>query len=549
MAETLTMPHSNGSDIPEELFEHILWHACGRHLQPDREAKRLIAACALVCRYWARLSRRWLFHNITLRTLDDMQRFREIVDTPALRGLEPIAETVGSVYVAADSRNEPWLHLLFMLVIPELREAPFVSVEALPSGGKPWRSLHPSLPRAVPGSLMPVGELRLQDAHFPNGRTLARLLSSISLLRHLDAFNVTFGTTPSAADFFTPPFNRKMVSVASDDLQLCLWFMPFLIANTSPEESGTGGRAGRSAKATLNDDDLKLLCELLCIISGASNFDISKDESQSTSFRTRAFLVHAHLALIFSLVLQVSYFGKTDEWGSPPVAPVLQVHLASEGTRGSLQLAAAPAALPVALHVDTLVVNLREEISDDMPDICNEQFWARFAEKSLEFPHLRHVELLRGWGSESPDSARKPAFLGITDKGFESLIKAKKFVCRFVDYMDNTVHKQTDTVDRKVRENLAGGETGTGGGDTAGDGDVHGGADVRSQGGSGEVEFRAEDVRGEYYTLEWEPASPDIPRSADFETDAPVGQGGREESLGRTSERYVSADLNKPTFT
>lgn len=270
------MQASKAAEIPEELFEDILEYACGGSIsKPDREAKGHISTFAMVCRYWARMCRRELFRDITLRTPDDANRFREILSTPALPGLEAVSELVWNLHAAPDNRDEPWLHLLFLLVIPGLWDARFLSVKPLPSGGKPWRNIHPSLPRSLPGSIMPVWELHLEGVHFASGRVLSRLISSIPLLQHVDAFNLTFDTKPKPEDFITPPFSRKMYSATSDDLQLCLSFIPLLVANTSIGQSEAQSHRGRSPKGILNEDDLKTLWELFSIHDAAPRTGIS----------------------------------------------------------------------------------------------------------------------------------------------------------------------------------------------------------------------------------------------------------------------------------
>lgn len=281
-------PSNLAAEIPEELFEHILWYARHRdEIRPlERHEKIDLSVYASVCKYWARLARRDLFRNITLRSLDDVRRFYEILVTPTLSDLEPVSTLVLVVRSSPVSGDAPWLHLLFMLVVPELREPPFLSVEGLSSHGKPWRTLHPSLPRSLPGSLMPLEELRLEGVHFPTGRMLSRLLSSVPLLRRLHALKLTFDTELRAEDFATPPYGRKMYVAATDRLLLCLAILPSLVANTNIGRLETKGPGGRSPRGIIDEDDMKTLWELLSVFDTAANFNMLYTFKQNTQGAT-----------------------------------------------------------------------------------------------------------------------------------------------------------------------------------------------------------------------------------------------------------------------
>lgn len=274
------MQSSKAAEIPEELFEIILWYACGPYSimwSRSNVAKAVASACGSVNRYWARLSRRMLFQSINLRSPDDIHGLCDILDNPTLPDLEPIADLVEMLFAYLDKGSTPWLHLFLLLVDPRLRKAHFLTVNALPSGGHTWRTLHPSLPRSLPGSLMPIEELDLEQIHFPSGRVLSRLLSSIPLLHRFHALKLTFDTAPTLEDFLTRPFTRKVHSVSSDDLQLCLSFVPLFVANITIQQRSlkTDGRGGRSLKGILDDDDLKLLQELVGIFGTAQHFEIT----------------------------------------------------------------------------------------------------------------------------------------------------------------------------------------------------------------------------------------------------------------------------------
>ena len=278
------MRYSNGTDIPEELFEHILWHACGGRLLPDRPGKHHVAAFASVCRYWARLARRQLFQNITLRTQDDALRFCGMLDTPPLHDFDLLSKICAHLQAEPDNTHEPWLHHCFFSIVPKmqvpkLQKHQEFSLQVRVSGGRMQRSLHPSLPRSIPSSLMPLPRLHLEGVRFPSCRVLSRLLLSIPVLRSFAAYKITFDKTPSYEDLLTPPLGREMCDIGSDDLQLCLSLIPLLLANTT-----TSTRTGRRApQGVLSADDVKTLWELLYPFASASSFYLSSGISNCMS--------------------------------------------------------------------------------------------------------------------------------------------------------------------------------------------------------------------------------------------------------------------------
>ena len=270
------MQLSKAASIPEELFLHILWHAGKLNvLLPalSTEEKPHVAAYASVCRYWARHARPQLFYSITLRNPEDVECFQSILDTPTLHGLTSVARAVYTLTAAPDSREKPWLHQVFFVLVPKL---PFATINVVPlhSVARPLRTLHPSLPRSLPVSVMSIRELHLEAVHFLTGRVLLSLLSSIRLSPlTLKASNITFGTKLTLEDFGAVPFRSSLLVAESEDLQLCLSLLPLLIS-----DKGINLRNGPSCRrptSVLNEDDMKTLCDLLGIFDAAPWFQVN----------------------------------------------------------------------------------------------------------------------------------------------------------------------------------------------------------------------------------------------------------------------------------
>ena len=265
------MQPSKAAQIPPELFEHLLWHVVAT--LHDREAIGHISACSLVCRYWARLARRHLFEDITLRTPNCAKGLREILEAPALPGLEHIAGMIRRITATPDDKDESWLHLLFLAFAPKLPNLGLLDVRlALQADGKTWTTLHPSLPRAVPGSLMQINQLRLTGLHFPTRRAVSRLLLSIPFLRYFQSFKLTFDAEPGPEDFFPSSSHRHISEIMSDDIQLCLSVVPVLIADLCIGDSAIKSSNRRRPRDIMNEDDMQVLRDLLGTFDKASIF-------------------------------------------------------------------------------------------------------------------------------------------------------------------------------------------------------------------------------------------------------------------------------------
>ena len=281
-----TMQLSKAAEIPEELFEHIVWHIRGDNRGNDKERKRHLSVFGLVCRYWTRLCRPGLFSHITLRAPTDVKRFHEILDTPPPSpSIDPVADALITLFAEPDHSVEPWLHLVFSLLVPKLHKLAFLSVKPLHPGGKPYRTLHPSLPRSVPGSCMQIDDLCLDGLHFSSTRVLSRLLLSLPSLVSLNVYNLTIDTNlPTLKDLFAAPLCTQINSVKSDNLQLCLSPIPLLVGNSiNSSNPAEQTQSRRRTRGILNGDDLEALWELLSIFDAASSFEIGrthKGESQ-----------------------------------------------------------------------------------------------------------------------------------------------------------------------------------------------------------------------------------------------------------------------------
>ena len=267
------MKPSRALEISEELFERILWHALQDCYAHDRKERQHLSALSLVCRYWACQRRQTLFRCIMLRTPDGARRFYEMLRVPALPGLPAIAAmTHGLGIEAQDIDSEPWFHLVFLL-LPKLQEVQLAYLQPCPTGGRwPWRTLHPFLPRCIPGSLMPIHWLSFHGAHVHSRSTILHLVSTIPLLQTLEVLNITYNIAEDFRADASPlwDFRQRKFLAFTDDHQLCLALIPSSIAKArfGPTHSGLRSRS------IIHREDVKTLRDLFAIFAGVKRFKL-----------------------------------------------------------------------------------------------------------------------------------------------------------------------------------------------------------------------------------------------------------------------------------
>ena len=266
---TQRMQPSKAAEIPEELFEHILWHVCTRRIIHE-DYRRRLSVSSLVCRYWAHQCRPPLFHRIELRTPDDVKRFCEFLCTPTLPGLRPIPAMTHELRIVARNMDQPWFHLVFLL-IPKLQRVQLAYLQPCPTDGKwSWRTLHPFLPRSIPGSLMPISWLSFLGVRLHSRSTILRLLSTLPLLEHLLVRDTTFDIAEDSDTFPLWDFRQRKLLARMDDFQLCLALIPSSIA---------GGKFGPtynglSLRSTIHKVDSKILKDLFTLFARVQRFEL-----------------------------------------------------------------------------------------------------------------------------------------------------------------------------------------------------------------------------------------------------------------------------------
>ncbi|GJE99027.1 hypothetical protein PsYK624_152650 [Phanerochaete sordida] len=431
------MQTSKAAEVPEELFKQILWHAyeCGREaafLSP--QTKRPLSACSTVCRYWARMARRQLFRHMVLASLDDVKRLCAILDAPVLPGLEHVKELLEHLCAKTSNNGPPWHHLVFLTVLPKLQKGMHLQVTIRGSSRETWRTLNPSLPRALPGSIMPVHYLHIDHAHFPDGRALARLLLSVPQLEELETRKVVFNVQPTYADFLSPPFGLKLSTICSDDLSLCLALIPRLLGN-APQD-GVRLKVERTARMILEEGDLATLDALFGLFRATpAVFRLS--------YRHGRILPAGPLVTFLRLSMLVNDTQGLREKAAPYVAPPIIAVLepAPPGLRRLGIEETEAQERPAVMYVRMVYIDLVEEALSHLAfELCDEQLWTRLAETAVRFRHLRAVEVTSSTRAE----VRKWAYtLRLTNAAFHALIKDDKFRYHLLDVSANPAAPRT----------------------------------------------------------------------------------------------------------
>lgn len=268
------MSNSLAASIPEELFERIVWHVGhGYGLYPiPPQVKKALSTCASVCHYWSTLCRPKLFFSITLKSKQDLLACRELLNIVPPARFPPIATFVQRLQAAPDGTEQPWLHLIPLVVLPKLDIQTVNYHHYVVDASKlrttktmRFRSLHSALPRTLPSCYSPITNLELSNAHFLDGAELVKLLSGLPTLRSLDLINITWAAPPDASTFLSLPISEQDTQVQTTGCaegMSALWFLPALLARRGRRPAPSRRRA-YSAEFDMRPDAFRVVLDLL----------------------------------------------------------------------------------------------------------------------------------------------------------------------------------------------------------------------------------------------------------------------------------------------
>ena len=181
--------------LPAELVHAIIVRMEDRDAD-YRPLKRGLASCSLTCRRWAAIIRPALFHQLTLRSAEDVSQLIALLRVPDFMGCA-LGDCIRWLEVVDDSASAPgtipWSHQILRLD----RQLPSVSIaltiEGAPADGLKCSSslLFSLLPRSLPVSAMALSQLTLSDLRLQSVQTL---LDMVEYLRVTDIrlYAITF---------------------------------------------------------------------------------------------------------------------------------------------------------------------------------------------------------------------------------------------------------------------------------------------------------------------------------------------------------------------
>ena len=234
---------SAGANVPEELFEHIVWYVEIHNVyglsrrsvefaQALVASKRTLGSCALVSRYFAKLCRPRLFHSIILRSLADLRSFIALLDAagPPLRSPRTF---VHNLRLQPTANDHPWLHLVHHDLRRRLPPNATIDLDldaAFFRPDLPARSLRQGLPRTLPRVYVGLKVLILRDVHFKEGAECVRLLGELPLLAALRLERVTWDVAPDVACYRRVHNRVNYIRVVERSCALFSWFLLARIA-------------------------------------------------------------------------------------------------------------------------------------------------------------------------------------------------------------------------------------------------------------------------------------------------------------------------------
>ena len=203
--------------IPNEILDEILLQMCS--LYDDAVDRAPLRHACLVSRRWADIARPEVWHSVVIVSAAHLRNLCILLDAPSARFLVPLSHMMQFLVCAvdfADRSRPPWLHLVHTQLTPRIRHPIHTSLDVVHEGVLDnLRTIHPSLPRALPSCFAPIQTLWLNNADFKTRATMLHLLNS---LEHLDSL-VCRKLTWKSADLPPPSLvlRKPLRSVWVDD--------------------------------------------------------------------------------------------------------------------------------------------------------------------------------------------------------------------------------------------------------------------------------------------------------------------------------------------
>lgn len=182
--------------------------------------KDIISQCSLTCRYWSQIFRPYLFWEITLRSLADLEELAVMINSPRNTS---IREHIHVLRVDHRETSVLWLHRVAMLraELPHCERAT-LQIESPLQGTsiRTFTTLHPLLPSTAPASYSSFTSLTISSHHFGNFSELLKLVRGLDLLQDLTCSGITWAArTPIRATERGVRLSKRLKDVSAISCQ------------------------------------------------------------------------------------------------------------------------------------------------------------------------------------------------------------------------------------------------------------------------------------------------------------------------------------------
>ena len=197
---------ATAADIPQELFDDVLWHAAD--LQNDYSPdKHQLCKYSQVCTRWATRCRPRLFATIRIDSASDLHELKILLRSEPVAFLGPIGGNIRrlDINVQYSYIEPPWVHHLFLgsplscYLHPGCKITISVEEKDKSSGGEtqpdvPRIGPLNHIPRLIPSTQMKISEVKLHNVHFRYPAEFRRLLLQLTQCIWVDVTAITWDT-------------------------------------------------------------------------------------------------------------------------------------------------------------------------------------------------------------------------------------------------------------------------------------------------------------------------------------------------------------------
>lgn len=238
-AESTSNPLSHAADIPQELFEHIAWHAVywTGSVPSDEMCTRNICTLALVSTYFAAICRPHIFRRVRFRDAKQIRGFLTLMDSSPAPSLPHVSTFVRDIHIEPAGSDDYWIYQITTALLPKLKrycnQTPDLTLSL-----KGHRSL------ATPRTMMPIlarsgiQYLCLNSMTFHRGEELLCILALFPALYYCGLASVALETLPDpvAIRRNLPNTSLRLITFVDCTPAIQTWLVRWLICSPDSDD-------------------------------------------------------------------------------------------------------------------------------------------------------------------------------------------------------------------------------------------------------------------------------------------------------------------------